>query len=342
MSLLLLACTAPSVTDSSDSARESTADSVVDSDPPEDTGPPECDTVTFEGEDWTDRFQTGEVVTVDTPGTLTFCDGDWFVLLHVTSQVVIEGMTPARTTLSGGEQGTVVHVTGEGAHASIQHATLDRGYARGDRNEGSGAGIRCDEGADVSVRDAVLSNHDAYDGAGLYARDGCDVQLDGVAFVDNYAEDDGAALRINKGSGELRDVTFTGSTARDGGAVVLDASDVLVDGAVFESNTTRDSQGGAILAYWSTLSIRDAVFEANDANSVGAALALFGETTLEDVTFRSNTAFSGGVVHVYPDHGALTCTGCAWESNTPADLGVQAVGTFEGLADFVCDGDGCR
>lgn len=337
--LLWLACTptGPIVYEPSDSPP---GDSQV-----EDSAP-ECDVVTFEGasgsEDWTDRFLGGEVVVVDEPGTLSFCDGDWFVLLHVTSQLVIEGMGPERTVLSGGEQGTVVHVTGEGAFADVRDATLDRGYSRGDRNEGSGAGVRCDEGANVSVTNAVLSNHDAYDGAGLYARDACHVELDGVAFVDNFAEDDGAALRIDSGTGTLRDVSFSGSSSRDGGAVILDASTVEIEGATFSANVSRDSQGGGVLAYWSDLTIRESVFEGNDANSVGGALALFGETALFDVTFRGNTAYEGGTVHLYPDHGDLSCTGCVFEDNSPNDLGVQGVGVYAGTTDFVCDSAGCR
>lgn len=330
MLLLALACTQP------EHIPAPTQDSAPDSEAPA------CDVVTFEGQDWTERFLIGEVVVVDQPGTLTFCDGDWFVLLVVTSQVTVEGMGVDRTVLSGGEQGTVVHATGPEASVRVRDATLDRGYARGDRNDGSGAGVRCDDGASVQLSDVVLSNHNAYDGAGLYARDGCDVQLQRVDFMDNIAEDDAGALRINDGSGSLVDVSFTNSSARDGGAIVLDTSVVEIQGATFTGNVTRDSQGGGVLAYWSELEIRDTVFEANDANSVGAALALFGDTELFDVTFRQNTAYEGGVVHLYPDAGSLSCQGCSWDANTPQDLGVQGVGTYAGLTDFTCDGGGCR
>jgi nitrous oxidase accessory protein NosD len=336
--LLTLACTSPpEVVDSPTDPRP-----IPDDSQPQDSSP-DCTVVTFEGEDWTERFLTGQVVELNEPGTLEFCEGTWFVLLHVTSQVEILGHGADSTVLSGGEQGTVVHVTGEGAHATLRSATLDRGYARGAANEGSGAGIRCDEGASVEVVDAVLSNHDAYDGAGLYARDGCDVVLEDVQFVDNYAEDDGAALRINHGTGSLSQVRFRGNTARDGGAVLLDSSAVTMTGVEFQDNVSRDSQGGAILHYWGTLQVTDARFEGNQANSVGGALALFGDTTLSGVEFLDNSSYEGGgAAHLYPDAGTLTCTDCSFEDNTPSDLGVDGIGTFQGLASFTCDGEGCR
>ncbi|HJN77764.1 MAG TPA: right-handed parallel beta-helix repeat-containing protein [Myxococcota bacterium] len=345
--LLLLSCTAP--TDSAgvdDSAVVEESASPDDSADSQDTGEPSCGVVTFSsasGEvDYSSAFTLGEPVTLSEDGTLSFCAGTWFVLLTVEATVEVLGLgsEPARTVLSGGESGTVLVV--EGADLSVENVTVDRGLAREEGNAGSGAGLRCLEGGTVRVRDAIFSNHSAYDGAGMYGRDGCSLEVEDTVFRDNEVTDDGGALRVQKSSAVLRNVTFEDNEARDAGAVILQESDVVIEGATFRGNHVRDTQGGAILHYWGTLSITDSVFEGNDANGRGGALSLFGDTTVRSTSFSDNHTDYGGAIYVYTTDGTLTCEDCSFSGNEPDDVATDLGGSYDyDEASFVCDESGC-
>jgi hypothetical protein len=339
----------PPLTDSdSDSAP-----AVTDTGDTPDTGStPACTTVTFTAsdgrqDDLTQAFTAGDFLTLDEAGTLAFCPGIWFVRLTLAAPVTVLGLgeTPEETVLSGGEAGTVLTATGEGVDVVVENATLDRGATDGVRNEQVAGGITCADGASVRVVDAVLSNHYAYDGAAIFALTGCALDLEAVRFVANEAQDDGGAVRVDTSTATLSDVHFEGGEARDCGGLFVHDSDVSIDGATFAANVSRDSQGGALLHYYGSLQIRDAVFASNQANGVGGALALFGDTLLDQVSFYGNAADSGGgAIYLYPEHGSLTCSGCSFGDNTPDDVGLEGGASYRFGADvdFTCDVDGCR
>ncbi len=355
--LLWLGCDAPTVpTGDSDSAPPIDTPSTRATGDTADTGdtgePPGCTTATFTAaadgrvDDLTGIFTTGDFHTLDQEGTLAFCPGTWFVRLTVTAPVTVLGLgdTPEDTVLSGGESGTVLTAVGSQVALVVEGVTLDRGATDGIRNEQIAGGLTCGDSARVRVVDAVLSHHYAYDGAAIFAKSGCVLELEGVSFSDNEAEDDGGAVRVDTSTGTLTDVSFSGGEARDCGGLFAHESDVAIDGATFSGNLSRDSQGGAILHYYGTLSVRDAVFETNEANGQGGALSLFGDTVLEQVSFVGNRADTGGgAIYLYPDHGTLTCTGCSFADNQPDDVGVDGVGSYVlgEDADFTCDSGGC-
>ena len=317
-----------------------------------DTGEPyvACAEATFTGvdgkvEDLSAALTDGEDVVLSEEGTLAFCEGTWFVKLSIEADVTVVGLglDPGATVLSGGEQSTVVTVTG--ASVSVENVTLDRGAALGSwNNERGGGGLRCVEGGQVSIRDVVMSRHTAYDGAALYAGEGCHVDAEGLTMSDNVSEDDAGAARFDYATGDLRDIVVTGNSARDAGGLLLHESWLVIDGAVFSQNVSTDSQGGGVLHYFGTLSVSDAVFSDNEVNAQGGALSLFGDTTLEDVSFVDNTSTFGGGVYHYGGYGTLTCTGCSFSGNTPDEVQSDVSGSFDAPDDgsFVCDDEGCR
>jgi len=336
----LLACTDPARPHASD--RDAVVDSVPDS--PVDTGEPSCGTATFttsEGAtDLTQIFSDGTPITLDTDGTLAFCKGTWFVRATITAQVEVLGETADNTVLSGGEAGTVFVV--EGGSLALEHATVDRGLAREEGNAGSGAGVRCLEGGSVTARSVVFSNHVAYDGAALFGRDGCSVVIEDSVFRGNVVDDDGGAVRVDRGTAVFREVLFEDNEARDGGAMILQESEVSIEGGAFRRNVVRDTQGGAILHYWGTLSASGTVFANNDANGRGGGLALFGDTALTGVSFTGNTTTFGGGIYVYTSDGTLTCIDCAFEDNHPDDVATDIGGSYDfDVASFTCDASGC-
>ncbi len=364
-----LACSAPvkepSVADTHPRRVDTDAQDTVateDSDPPFDTFDTgdsgdsgsdwtPCEGATFtptggDPEDLSQAFTDGDYVVIDEDGTLAFCGGTWFVKLTVEASVAVVGLglTPEHTVLSGGEQASVITVSGPYA-LSVENVTLHRGAALGSRNnDRSGGGLRCDADADISLRDVVMSDNRAYDGAAFYAGAGCHVDAESVTLRDNVSEDDAGAARFDNASGDLRDLYVENNSARDAGGLLLHESDVVIDGGVFSGNVTTDSQGGGLLHYFGTLAISRTVFEANDANGQGGGLSLFGDTVLTEVAFVDNIATYGGGVYHYGSYGTLTCAGCTFDGNTPDPVQSDVTGSFEpeDAGDFVCDEAGCR
>ena len=298
-----------------------------------------CEAVTFNGEDLSQEMLGGDVVTLDTPGTLTLCPGTWFAQLVVTADVVIEGAGPEQTVLSGGETFTPILV--EDADVTVRDLTLDRGAARSEEgNAGSGGALRCVEGGHVRMENLHLTNNTAYDGGGAYARDGCALTVDRCHFNENRSIDDGGALRVNFGEATIRDSTFTQNAARDGGALIFHESTVLIEGSTFTDNESTDTQGGALLHYFAPLTIRSSHFEGNRSLSYGGALGLFGETTLEDVSFEGNASTWGGGVVLYPPN-TLSCAGCRFTDNDPDDVQLYDGDSYTISGDFICTAEGC-
>ena len=335
-----------------DSSADDTSSDTGDSGDSGDTGEPyvPCAEATFtdlkgEVEDLSELFTSGENVVLTEEGTLAFCEGTWFVKLSVEADVTVVGLglTPDATVLSGGEQSSEVTVTG--ASVVVENVTLDRGAALGSwNNERGGGGVRCVESGEVTLRDVVLSNHTAYDGAALYAGAGCHVDGESVTMSGNVSEDDAGAARFDYATADLRDVYVVGNSARDAGGFLLHESSVVIDGGVFSDNVSTDSQGGGVLHYFGTLSISRTVFDGNDVDAQGGGVSLFGDTTLEDVSFVDNTATYGGGIYHYGGYGTLTCTGCTFDGNTPDAVQSDVSGSFEvpGDGGFVCDEGGCR
>ena len=296
--------------------------------------------------DLTAAFTEGEETTLAQDGRLEVCTGTWFVILRVEAQVEVVGLGsgPERTVLSGGDWGTVIEVDGQTARVTVENVTLDRGSARGHRNDRAGAGLRCMEGASAALSQVIVSNGQAYDGGGVYGEQGCVIEVDGAVFRDNTTTDDGGAFRVDDSTAVIVDSRFEGNQARDGGALFAWNSEVTLDGVDFQDNTSTDTQGGAVLHYFGSLDITGGAFVGNDASQAGGALSLFGDTTLAGVAFEGNQSDSGGAIFLYTSEATLSCAACTFSDNAPDDVGLDVGGsyTWAGAASFSCDATGCE
>ena len=320
-----------------------TARDTVDTGSTRDTGQTGAGGVTFtdldgQTSDWTEFFTLGTATTWSTDGTLAFGPGDWFVRLAVTADDLhITGAGRDATTLSGGEQGTVVRVVG--GELTLTDVTIDRGRALGAGNEARGGGLFCDEGAELTLERLTLSNNRAYDGGALFATD-CTVEGDDLLFTGNRADDDGGAIAVySDGALTFTNTTFSGGSARDGGAVFLWGGTLsLVDGR-FDANVASDKAGG-LLNYQSQVSLVDVQFTDNESGG-GGAIHSAGHTDLERVTFSGNVAPLGGGLLVF---ASATTRGvaCVFQGNEPDDVN-SSVGSyvFPEVLDFFCDSNGC-
>lgn len=131
----------------------------------------------------------------------------------------------------------------------------------------------------------------------------------GVKFTNNYSTGAGAVIRVEN---------YTGAK-------------LIVNGGVFENNTSDGNSGGAInlLCTSAESVIRNAVFTGNHAPYGGAVIVQEKVTGLiENCIFTGNTATAdGGAIYTY---GTVTVNNCTFTGNTSPDSGaihVQAKGT---------------
>lgn len=154
-------------------------------------------------------------------------------------------------------------------------------------------------------------------------------------FTGNKAE--GAAAQggaiYNSGELTVNGGEFTGNSAtRYGGAIAdswQNASQTDIKNSIFKTNT---AQSGGAIALWSpteekTSSIISTIFEGNNADKKGGAIAILSETdnykanlTINGGTFTGNTAGeSGGALHL--EHASVTITDATFTSNHATQQG---------------------
>lgn len=311
-----------------------------------------CATVTWTDEDGatadvTEVFRTGEYVTLDTPGTVSFCPGTWFARIVVRADVIAEGLgdSPDETILSAGELGTILDVAA--ADMTVGNVTLDRGAGLDVAHNSGGGGIYCAEEGTVTAEDVVFSNSVANDGAGLYA-DSCTVTLRDVAFHDNASDDDGGALTLWYSTATLQSAAFSGNSALDGGAAAIFYSTAFLRDVAFSDNSSTHFAGG-VWASESSIVVTDSIFEGNvNTGEQGGGLLINGQATLTGVSFHDNRALVGGGLFVYYQ-AVLTADGCDFTGNLAEDVWVADYSEAGGYAmspgadaSFACRDNRCE
>lgn len=266
-------------------------------------------------------------------GTYRFCPGTFYTYLELNSDVELRGMYGAEeTTLSAGQQASVLTIDRTGVDVTVRDLTLADGYGTGTYADSplyaTGGGIVCTALGSVSVSNSVIQGSSAEVGGGIYV-EGCDVSMSGVTMLDNSA-DFGGAIAILSGSATLvtSEITENAATYSGGGAYVDGSSatgvSLVMNDSVFESNAA--TYGGGV-----------AVFEAAvSCNSTGG-----------DHGFFSNTATYGGGVFVdMPD--MFGSTSCDWGSgrtdNLPEDVYLFQSDnsySYDSDASFTCGGSYC-
>ncbi len=100
--------------------------------------------------------------------------------------------------------------------------------------------------------------------------------------------------------------------------------------------------GGAILNYYSEITIEDSSFVDNAADHYGGALANTGNIYIQDTLFEDNTAQKGGAIYTYTS-AHTEGDDCQFTNNAPNDIenSNQESVSYANTVDFVCDGGGC-
>ncbi|MFT5583240.1 MAG: hypothetical protein ACI9VR_000818 [Cognaticolwellia sp.] len=327
----LFACTNPEAVDSQDSSPEldDTGDTGDTQDTDTDTGEPDAcaePKVTFIGEggasqDLTEFFSSGQYFTLAESGTVEVCPGEWFarVLIRANVEVVGLGTDRGETILSGGEQGTILDISGPDVTVKVSNLTLDRGAGFDPNHNSGGGGIYCAQQGVINVENVDFTRHFANDGSALYARE-CTLNVSDSLFSNNVSEDDGGAVTLWNSTGSFTDVQISGNTSLDGGGVALFNS-TLTGTRLTVADNVATSFAAGMWVYESTVALTDSAFtgNSNSGAAYGGGLLVYGSAELTRVRFAGNTSPLGGGLFVYVNAN-VSGTDCIFESNTPQDI----------------------
>lgn len=200
--------------------------------------------------------------------------------------------------------------------------------------------------ATARITDSTFEgNHAEYDGGAIYYITS-DLSFDNSTFVNNHAELGGAIYSYGSKL-PLTNCTFEkNSASSSGGAIYSHESDVKIIGSDFKSNSAN-SCGGSVYAYGlSEVEINDTSFDKEYSSGIGAAIfgetssikmnnvnitncfsnfgsgltVLFGDSSLNNVIAKNNTAkYNGGVI--YQAYGDLSANGCQFMDNSALNGG---------------------
>ena len=275
--------------------------------------------------------------TLTSDGTVTFCDGTYYVNIDVQADVTLtSALGAAVTVLDGAATGSVVNVETDGVSLTVTDLELTNGDGSGVAfgQAGTGGGVNCDAASVLSMTDVVLSANTATDGGGL-ASDGCTVTLDTVEVSDNTATY-GAGIDLGNGSGVFTDVSLIDNVASSTGGGMYLSTDTSSASVSWSGGSATGNAAGYGAAF---------MLDGTDHN---ASLSL---SNVEVSGNASSNATVGGAALVYTDADLAVANG-AWGTSAGGDdnsgVDVTTYGTASNdYADygddtwFECDESGC-
>lgn len=285
--------------------------------------------------------------------------------------LTIIGLDAQQTSISGGNQTRIFYVA-QGATVSLSRLTLWGGNGAGLPITGGGAVLV--NGATLNVDDCIFrenslpnaggainvflstavvtrSRFDNNRGGsgGAIISQGSSLTVRDTDFANNFATGGGGAIYLASGTGSVENSTFTANSGTAGGALYAVFS-VNIQSSVFNGNTARTGDGGAIVVQSGDLTlagsrvlssnaalsgggihsfrgtITNSVIRGNTANGVGGGVLGSGAHTITGSVIASNAAETGGGIW----GPALTVTGSSIENNAALDVGggVFGAGSF--------------
>jgi hypothetical protein len=303
-------------------------------------------------------------------GTLSLCEGTWYVNLTPEANVSVQGLSgdPATVVLDGGDAAPVVGVWTDGVDVALRDLTIQGGAATEEFMGvgAAGGGISCMvEGtpATVLLDDVTVRASSAYFGGGLFAYR-CDTTLTDSAIVENSADFAAGVMvydsALTMTGGEITDnaasvnvggvfVGVFGATASgaiDGvsvahnSAVSLGGGGAVADGATFTCTGDTATSAGF---FANTDSAGGAGFVVSDATFT-ADLCDFGTTAGGDDNGDYDVVIDDSYAYRYGDDASFACDATLCGTETTYTLGGAAAAetTTDGVAGvtFLASSDG--
>ena len=184
-------------------------------------------------------------------------------------------------------------------------------------NKFDGGAAICNYGEYLSISNSNITNNlkDVVDESNYLA--GAVATYSNTYIENSYFADNGGSLggaisswgTLNYGDNllEIVNTVFKGNVADFGGAIYADSFDLEIDNCTFEDNKANGIDdfllgGGSIVVCPGDfdVEITNTVFSRNSATGKGGAIAIntIGEGTIDNCTFKSNSADEGGAVYI--------------------------------------------
>jgi len=240
--------------------------------------------------------------TLSTPGTLSVCEGTWYMSLDLAADIDVVGVGELHeVVLDGGDQETVLKVS-SAVSVNVENVTVRNGRATefspiAPTDRKMGGGLFCAQGTVAVLDSQFSSNRSDHFGGGVAATHSCDLTL--------------------------TDTNFGQNTANGGGALFTHASTLTMVGGRFDNNSDDSDNGGGALHIGggNTISIDGSIFDSNDSEHGGAVYigsssgqAATSGAELLNVLFMRNSANEGGAVYVEDSVEATITTGSFLEN----------------------------
>ncbi|WP_230467561.1 hypothetical protein [Lujinxingia vulgaris] len=161
----------------------------------------------------------------------------------------------------------------------------------------------------LNTYDSLFVDNSSTDDGGAIYQNASPALVTNTRFLNNHSARSGGAIASSTQAYRLRIIKseFTGNSALDDGGALFYQSDerIYVSASTFTQNTSLSGAGGALFLseHASTYSqIRDSLFQANSADTLGGATYLGKDTLISNSTFADNTATDeGGAIYFdYP------------------------------------------
>jgi len=274
---------------------------------------------------------------------------------HTTAQLTItdtsfvdnQGASGAGMGLADGCEASLVDVVFEGNEAAeygggihLEGGSLTLTGVLFDSNVGpSGGGAIWAMDADtVSLTDVELTNNEGYEGGGLGLDTIASVTIIGGEFNRNAAED-GGAIWLSNTDLSIEGTAFVRNAAYGAGGGIASNfySDISVDQAVFDRNSSRQ-WGGAARIYSSTMAVTDSTFTGNSASWYGGALASYdaagtgsSQMNVFNSAFSDNSAGRQGGALAVTEYSSLRGSGIDFSGgNAPDDYARDGGSSYTG------------
>jgi predicted outer membrane repeat protein len=211
------------------------------------------------------------------------------------SVVSVGGATSALIDCGGVGRGFYLH-TGETLDALIDGFTIANGYAD------DGGGVRCADGAGVTIRRCVIRNNVAiYGGGGVSCWYAGVVYLEDVTFSQNSARYGGGLIATSTGPLGLKGCRFTENTGTYTGGLRCEASPATLNDVTFAGNVGTATVGGMSCFDAAGYVLSGVVFLGNHAPVCGGFGGARATAALTNCTFAENSAVQGGGVNCGPN-----------------------------------------
>jgi hypothetical protein len=267
-------------------------------------------------------------VTFTEEGTLTICEGTWYVDLDYEASMDFVGLDGSDLVIldNAGSGRTISGQVTDG-DVSVTGLTLTNG-------DGVGSGLHMRELATLSVEDVVVTGNTSSSWAGAVVLWNVDVaDFQDVEITDNTASAL-AGIHVNGPTDWTADellISGNISAGRIGGLMGIDGGSYTITNAEISDNEAGVEGGGLFLGEVE-VDMTDVLISGNTSVTTGGGVhARSAVGTWTRVDFDGDASESGGGLTVSTDTDGIVCTDCSWTDNTATSGGAISVsgGTFE-------------